>query len=44
LLAHLHAASHDPSFAVGGMVSRDHIPAAMAWSARGMTTTWHSRG
>src|SRR5687768_896521 len=35
LLAHLHAASHDPSFAVGGMVSRDHIPAALRRLNRG---------
>ena len=35
LLAHLHAASHDPDFAVGGIVSREHIPAALRRLNRG---------
>src|SRR5215212_4809080 len=35
LLAHLHVASEDSSFAVGGLVSHDHIPAALRRLNRG---------
>ena len=35
LLAHLHAASHEPDFAVGGIVSREHIPATLRRLNRG---------